>query len=185
MTQIKSILPPNATQLQRDMEAAIAGRLLLLTLAPLRGLNNPDTCPPEILPWLAWAMSVDVWQDDWSLDTKKAVIRQSVKVHKLKGTIGALRHALAAFSFVTIRIEEWFEYGGDPFTFRVYAKFNESGLSLNDANLIYTTIMTTKNLRSHLDAFRVEIETKNDTPKIGVAFGHLETTTIYPRENNV
>lgn len=185
MPPIKSILPPNATPLQKDIEAAMARRLFLLNLEPLRWLNNPDKCPPEILPWLAWAMSVDVWQNDWPLETKQAVVRQSVKVHKLKGTIGALRQALAAFSFVNIRIQEWFEYGGEPFTFRVFATFHEEGLSLNDANLIYTTILTTKNLRSHLESFRAEIETNNTSPKIGTAFGHLETTTIYPRENDV
>ncbi len=60
MTQIKSILPPNATQLQKDIEAAMTERLLSLDIDSLRWLNNPDKCEPEFLPWLAWAMSVDV-----------------------------------------------------------------------------------------------------------------------------
>jgi hypothetical protein len=42
--------------------------------------------------------------------------------------------------------------------------------------------MQTKNLRSHLEYFRPELETDNNVPKVGLAFGHLEKTTIYPRE---
>ncbi len=183
MTEIKSILPPNATQLQKDIEAVTTSRLLSLDADVLRRLNNPDTCPAELLPWLAWAMSVDVWNNDWSTDTQRKVIRESVQVHTQKGTIGALRRALAAFLYADIHIEEWFEYGGEPYTFRVRAIFREEGLSVSDTELIYSTIMQTKNLRSHLEYFRPELETVNDCPKAAISFGHLETTTIYPRED--
>jgi len=183
MTQIKSILPPNATQLQKDIEAVIASRLSLLDVDVLRRLNNPEQCPANLLPWLAWAMSVDVWNNDWPLDTQRKVARESVQVHKQKGTIGALRRALGAYLYADIRIEEWFQYGGPPYTFRVYAVFAEEGLSVSDAELIYSTIMQTKNLRSHLEYFRPELETINKRPLAAIAFGHLETTTIYPRND--
>lgn len=183
MTQIKSILPPNATPLQKDIEAASASRLSLLDADLLRRINNPEQCPNALLPWLAWAMSVDVWNNDWSAEVQRKVIRESVQVHTQKGTIGALRRALAAFVYAEIRIEEWFEYGGAPYTFRVYAVFGEEGLSISEAELIYSTIMQTKNLRSHLDYFRPELETINKRPLAAIGFGHLENTTIYPRED--
>ena len=138
--------------------------------------------PPDIIPWLAWAMSVDVWDNNWNDSTKRNVIRESVQVHKNKGTLGALKRALAAFVFADIKIEEWFEYAGNPYNFRVYAIFREDGLSMTDAELILSTIMQTKNLRSKLEYFRPELETDNGVPKFGLAFGHLEKTTIYPRE---
>jgi len=121
MTEIKSILPPNATPLQKDIEAATASRLLSLDTDVLRRIINPDQCPVALLPWLAWAMSVDVWNNDWPTDTQRRVIRESVQVHTQKGTIGALRRALSAFLYAELRIEEWFEYGGEPYTFRVRA----------------------------------------------------------------
>ncbi len=182
MTRIKSILPPNASVLQKDVEAVITERLLSLNIDVISWMNNADICPEEILPWLAWAVSVDVWDNNWSIETKRSVIKESIQVHKLKGTIGALRRALASFGFADIRIEEWFDYGGEPFTFRVYAIFQEDGLSIEEANLIHASIMQTKNLRSHLDQFRPEIETISNRPTYGIAFGHLETTTIYPRK---
>ncbi len=183
MTEIKSILPPNATPLQKDIEAATASRLLSLDTDVLRRIINPDQCPVALLPWLAWAMSVDVWNNDWPLDTQRKVIRESVQVHTQKGTIGALRRALSAFLYAELRIEEWFEYGGEPYTFRVRAVFSEEGFSVSDTELIYSTIMQTKNLRSHLDYLRPELETVNDRPKAAISFGHLETTTLYPRED--
>ncbi len=184
MTAIKSILPPNATALEKDFEQTFAQRLAALN-GNLRYINNPDLCPSNLLPWLAWAVSVDVWSNSWTDSQKRAVIRESVQVHRTKGTLGALKRALAAFVFSDIRIEEWFEYGGEPYMFRVYAIFREDGLSMDDADLIYNSIMQTKNLRSHLEYFRPELETENKRPKVGIAFGHLETTTIYPREDNV
>lgn len=182
MTEIKSILPPNATPLQKDIEAATASRLLSLDTDAVRRINNPGQCPVELLPWLAWAMSVDVWNNEWTETVRRNVIRESVQVHKQKGTIGALRRALSAFLYAELRIEEWFEYGGAPYTFRVRAVFREEGLSVSDTELIYSTIMQTKNLRSHLDYLRPELETVNERPKAVISFGHLETTTIYPRE---
>lgn len=185
MTQIKSILPPNATQLQKDLEAATTQRLLSLDENRLRYLNNPELCQPEFLPWLAWSMSVDVWNNDWSIDTKRTVVRESMQVHQTKGTLGSLRRALEAFMASRIRITEWYEYNGDPYTFRVYATFQDVSVSLDDFETIYRTIVQTKNLRSQLEYFLPEIEHQEPVPKYGVAFGHLETTTIYPENNNV
>lgn len=185
MTQIKSILPPNATQLQKDLEAATAQRLLSLNVDQLRYMTNPELCKAEFLPWLAWAMSVDVWNNDWPVDTKRTVIRESMQVHQTKGTLGSLRRALEAFMASEIRIEEWFEYNGDPYMFRVYAVFRDVGMSLDDIETIHRTIVQTKNLRSQLEYFLPEIEHREPVPNVGVAFGHLETTTIYPRENDV
>lgn len=182
MTQTNNILPPNATELQRDIDTAIQRRFSLLDTNVLRWLTNPDKCPTAIIPWLAWAMSVDVWHADWNDNTQRTVIRESVQVHKIKGTLGSLKRALAAFVFADIVIEEWFQYGGKPYNFRVYAIFREDGLSITESELILSTIMQTKNLRSHLEYFRPELETDNNVPKVGLAFGHLEKTTIYPRE---
>jgi phage tail P2-like protein len=181
MIRSKSILPPNTTPLLRDLEAATSSRLYLLS-NDVRYLNNPDLCPAHILPWLAWAVSVDVWSDDWTEQQKRAVIRQSILVHKQKGTLGALHRALAIFAYAQIVIKEWFNYGGEPFTFKAFIKLIESGHNYEDLNNIYQTIIQTKNLRSHLDDFNIELETRSQQPTTAIAFGTIETITIYPYE---
>ncbi|HCF2992655.1 TPA: phage tail protein I, partial [Pseudomonas aeruginosa] len=72
-----SQLPSNATELERALEFATDEE----TDVPLRLLVNPDTCPEHILPWLAWAWSVDRWDNEWSVPTKRAAIRSAFEIH--------------------------------------------------------------------------------------------------------
>lgn len=88
-----ALLPSNATQTERALEQATA-RLGDLQ-APLRELWNPNTCSSELLPWLAWALQVDVWDNGWSDNAKRAVIRGAITVHRRKGTPWAIKRALA------------------------------------------------------------------------------------------
>ena len=180
MTQIKTILPPNASPLLKDFEISTAMRMSALN-GSVRYINNPDLCPDNLLPWLAGAVSVDVWSDGWNIQQKRETIRQSIQVHKEKGTLGALKRALAAFSYAKIDIKEWFEYGGDPYTFRVVIEFIMNGASVKNCQEIYETIMKTKNLRSWLEAISLYVETENNTPNIANRIGYEETICVYPR----
>jgi phage tail P2-like protein len=89
-----SILPPNSTSLERAFEAALQEMCDLQV--PVRDLWNPETCPDTHLPWLAWALSVDVWESGWPEEIKREVIAASIGVHRRKGTVGAVRRAIAA-----------------------------------------------------------------------------------------
>lgn len=57
-------------------------------------LWNPATCPAALLPWLAWALSVDEWDNGWTESTKRAVVAASFALHRKKGTVGSIRRAL-------------------------------------------------------------------------------------------
>lgn len=113
---MSDLLPPNATAPERALASAV-GRISAVPV-PLHHLWNPATCPPALLPWLAWALSVDVWDPAWPERTKRAVLRESFAVHRRKGTAGAVRRALAAAG-VPADVIEWWQEGGDPHTFRV------------------------------------------------------------------
>lgn len=112
----ETILPYNATDLERDLERP--GFRLDAQPVPIERLWNPDTCPPQFLPWLAWALSVDTWDPGWPDATKREVIRTSVMVHRKKGTLGAIKLALQSAGIPT-EIREWWEEGGTPHTFRL------------------------------------------------------------------
>jgi phage tail P2-like protein len=118
------LLPPNATK----FEIALSETLERITdiPVPVDTLWDPERCPASHLPWLAWALSVDVWDPAWPEAVKRRMLAASPEIHRLKGTRGAVERALAALGAVT-EITEWFETTpkGTPGTFDVIAYANE------------------------------------------------------------
>lgn len=114
----ESLLPPNARPAERALEAAIAASAPDLRTIPL--LMDPARCPPELLSWLAWAMSVDVWDPAWDTATKRRVIARSIYVHRRKGTRAAVEQAVTSAG-LRLDLSEWWEHGGAPHTFRIDA----------------------------------------------------------------
>jgi phage tail P2-like protein len=88
-----SILPPdNSGAAERAIEQATGG--IELFPDPIRPLWNPDTCPAELLPWLAWTLSVDRWEPTWTEAQKREVVRASISIHRRKGTVWSIKKAL-------------------------------------------------------------------------------------------
>lgn len=85
----RHLLPRNASPLERALSAATE-RLDQIPV-PIDTLWNPERCPAHLLPWLAWALSVDIWNDAWSEAKKRYVCAQSFTLHKLKGTLEGIR----------------------------------------------------------------------------------------------
>lgn len=93
MAEINSLpLPPNATPVERSLADLITGRDAALP-TPVGATQDPDAIGAPLLPWLAWGLSVDVWDDEWTEEIKRAVTRGSVAHHRVKGTLGAMRAA--------------------------------------------------------------------------------------------
>lgn len=113
-----STLPPNATPLARVLEQVVARRFGWDV--PVAAVLDPLACPPAVLPWLAYADSVDRWSPDWSEEARRASIAAAPQVHATKGTPAAVRASLGALGFATDLVE-WFAPGGSgqPFTARV------------------------------------------------------------------
>lgn len=100
---MKELLPPNATPLERalaDIGTAAAVE------APIDRLWSADSCPVELLPWLAWSLSVEDWDEAWTEEQKRAVIRDSVDLHRIKGTPEAVRRALRSLGHDPVRLTE-------------------------------------------------------------------------------
>lgn len=145
----ESLLPSNSTKLERDMEATTA-RIASVPV-PLRDLWNPDTCPVELLPWLAWTLSIDGWKPYWPEAIKRERIRQAINIQRIKGTVKAVRDAVNSFG-ADIAFKEWFETvpKGTPHTFEVTLTMGAS--TPNNAAFqqdIVDEINRTKPLRSH------------------------------------
>lgn len=86
------LLPPNASRLERKLAGATV--CVESMAVPLRKLWDPQTCPERFLPWLAWGLAVDRWDDAWNAGLKRAVIENSLSTHKIRGTRRAVREAV-------------------------------------------------------------------------------------------
>lgn len=158
------LLPFNTSKLEQAIEHVHAQRLASIPL-PL-SLWNPETCPEHLLPWLAWALSVETWDSEWAVEIKRAVIATSIVTHRQKGTLSSVRRVLDAIR-VRFELEEWFEYEGEPYTFRLTASANEQweqGLPAADSevfNRLRDVVDSVKPVRSHYRTL-VKIDTQSD-----------------------
>lgn len=146
----EDLLPPSATPQERA--TALATARVGSVPTPLRELWDADTCPEALLPWLAWAYSVDGWDVGWTADQQRQAIKRSIAVHRRKGTIGAVKQALAALGFQA-QVQEWFNQSpeGDPYTFKLLINAQQVGFSQLQFLRLMDTVDASKNLRSWLD----------------------------------
>jgi hypothetical protein len=79
------ILPNNGTDYERALASQVE-QILELDTDEIRRLWDPWTCDFALLPYLAWALSVDLWEPSWPEAKKRAVVAGSFGMHKLKGT---------------------------------------------------------------------------------------------------
>jgi phage tail P2-like protein len=147
---MSDLLPPNATSAERAL-AQTVGRISSIP-TPVRDVWDPDTCPAPLLPWLAWAFSVDQWDSGWTETQKRDTIRAAVAVQRYKGTIGAVRDSIAALG-IACQVQEWFNQSppGAPYTFRLILDADQDGITLAQMAKLLDVVASGKNLRSHLD----------------------------------
>lgn len=121
-----------------------------------------------MLPWLAWAFSVDEWSNSWTEEQKRDSISQSVSVHRKKGTIGAVTEALNALG-LGAKVQEWFNQipQGAPYTYKLKIDVDQAGLTTQQMSKVLDVVKTTKNLRSHLE--EIEICVKSQCAQIVAA----------------
>lgn len=144
-----SILPPNATAVERAIDRASAAVLAKLPVYLIRWVKNPDLCPAELLPWLAWEYQVDTWNVNWSEQKKRDAIKRAHYIHRHRGTVAAVRHALVDSPFGT-DIVEWFNQNpkGDPYTFRLNVYQNDLPVTEYDQQDLKLAVLRARNLRS-------------------------------------
>jgi phage tail P2-like protein len=85
-----NILPSNAFEFERTMAHVGTERMLALDTERSRNLWNAWKAHSDDLPYLAWALSVDLWDPTWNDTKKRSVIANAIKHHSIKGTLTAI-----------------------------------------------------------------------------------------------
>lgn len=150
-----SLLPLNSTQLERAVEAAIEE----VPTLPIRTLYNAKTCPAHLLHQLAWAWSVDRWDNRWSEQTKRAAIESAFFIHAHKGTIGALRRVVEPLGYL-IEVVEWWQTApeGIPGTFALKVGVLDTGITEEMYQELTFLIDDAKPVSRHLTGLAISLE---------------------------
>ncbi|MDY4315308.1 phage tail protein I [Pectobacterium actinidiae] len=171
-----SLLPVGSFDL--EIAAAKACAELSRTPIPLRQLCDPDSCPSNLLPYLAWAFSVDRWDEKWPEIIKRQAIKDGYFIHRHKGTIGALRRVVEPFGYL-IRISEWFQNGGEPGTFRLDIGVQDSGITEETFYELERLIADAKPASRHLMGLNITLNTQG-TIYVGATSYSGDELTVYP-----
>ena len=145
-----SILPPGSTPLEKALEQVAAGLLDFPT--PVRAVWSPSDCPIELLPWLAWGLSLDNWSSDWTAAIKRARVRKAIPIARQKGTAASVRTVVESFGG-SVAIREWWqmEPKGDPHTFSLVLNLDQNGAPASAAfvDQVIAEVSRAKPVRSH------------------------------------
>ena len=115
-------------------------------------LPHLDELPEAVVDELAWQYHVDTYNTDFAIDVKRQLIRQSIVWHHKKGTPAAVTDMLSTI-YASAQLEECWEYGGEPYHFRVTVGEDrtDSAQTIDDAIRV---IKLSKNVRSWLDGIK-------------------------------
>lgn len=102
---------------------------------------------------LAWQMHVDWYDANAELTVKRNLIKNSLAVHMKRGTPYAVELVVKDY-FNYGKVQEWFEYGGEPYHFRVVATSGD----VSDPDKLHQltkAINFSKNLRSFFEGYAI------------------------------
>jgi len=125
---MSNLLPPNATDLEKNIDAV--GQQSSSLPVDIETIGNPEQAPADFLPWIAWALSVDEWFPDWSDTQKRNAIESAYEIHKIKGTPASIKRILALLGYGDATVVE----GGGGFTLNGDVSLN-GDRQLGDGNL--------------------------------------------------
>lgn len=114
---------------------------------------------------------MDWWDADYTLEEKRRTLKDSWRVHRMLGTKAAVELAISAI-FPEVRVSEWFEYGGDPYHFRLSIDVSKEDTDSDRYQRVLERVNFYKNLRSHLDEIVYIIQAE------GVATGRAAAAFI-------
>ena len=144
------------------------------SLKLLRTWDQIDNLSEAELDELAWELSVDWYDTAADVATKRELIKTSRLIHSRRGTKWAVEQLISLF-FQNGIIQEWFEVGGDPYTFAVTT--TDPTATSERADAFIRAVNKAKNARSHLISITQE-QAAEMAQYVAVALQEAEIQTI-------
>ena len=153
--EIKDILPSNLMEdpaAQAFSYALREGTRLLNRFTQLCYVYcSIDTAPNDVVDLLAKELRTQYYSDALELDVKRGLVRNTLIWYMTAGTPAAVEE-LVGIVFGEGEVSEWFEYGGEPYWFKI----KTNAILTEDMNTFFSDmIRRVKNTRSHIEAIEI------------------------------
>ena len=157
----------------RASAEALDAQFQAVTAAAREVLHLPrfDELSGNIIDYLAEQFHIDFYEPLYLTEAEKVnMIRSSIAWHRIKGTPAAVEQ-IAHAAFRDADIQEWFEYGGEPYHFKIKSHgYKETP----DGFATYLRLINVaKNVRSWID----NLEVVYDEPEAVTYAGAIDLTT--------
>lgn len=153
----KRLIPAGIRDLSTEALNELIDRLGSLDLTPLL-IYIIDNVHASALPHLAEQFHVaglEGWSFAQTNVEKRTLIKRAIELHRYKGTTWAIKKVFEILS-LDAEIQEWFQYAGDPYKFKVFLK---SVIQDEDTyRKLVDLINEYKNIRSWLDSIGIHRE---------------------------
>ncbi|HDY9049950.1 phage tail protein I [Klebsiella pneumoniae] len=161
-----------------EQRAAAACASISDLSVPLRDLWNPWKCPVKFLPYLAWAFSVDRWEETWSEKEKRQAVSDAFWIHQRKGTVAAVRRVIETLGY-SMTLQEWWEVADPAGTFRLEIDLNDIGITESMIKELERIIGDAKPVSRHISQMTLGVSS-HGAANVGISIFDGEVIDIYP-----
>ena len=152
----ETILPTHIDPEINALDVTGAERIEALSeeLDEAKKLRDPLTVDARFLSVLADEYQPIVFRDGMPERRQRRVISRALWAHRHRGTPGAMKSVFRAIG-VRAEIEEWFEYEGEPYHFRLDLSSEEDEITPALMRRVTRVANEYKNVRSKLDEIKL------------------------------
>ena len=142
---------------------------------------NIDELSEDALDVLAYDLHIEWYDNNFDVEQKKTVIKDSIVVHSKLGTLKSVVSAVKAV-LPNATVENWFEYGGLPKRFKINSE--NATVTQEQIDKVFKDIAYIKKLSTYLE--KIVLSTVSETQEIYTgAFIHQgEVRALKLHDNN-
>ena len=171
--QLTDIMPGNITKKPevKALSYALqqACRLLYRYSQRLYIYSNLDEQPEEVIDLLASELRTQYYRSTLDIDTKRRLVKNTLIWYMSAGTPEAVEE-LVVNLFGKGEVNEWFQYGGSPFCFKILTNADMNQESMLQFRNMITRV---KNTRSHLESIEFNRESEQRLYGAGVCIAEV------------
>ena len=177
MVEVPAGISDESTEALNDLSDRLGG----LDLSPLL-VYLIDIVSPSALPHLMDQFHVLGMEGSRLANSdadRRGLVKGSFDAHRHKGTRYSIHRAIDSLG-LNSTIQEWFQYGGEPYHFKVTLDVFSSEVSAENLALLDAYIQEYKNVRSVLDTIEINLAVASPVPVVACGLQSSEVIVVYP-----